>query len=362
MQRNAGERGARSADEEIVVDDVKPSSDILDRQREHAQPKASAVDIETEANVICGCDVGLDVERIENRVEVVRSSVENTHVGSLREVVGQRADGEARRLGMVHRETRDCIDLADNGKRFFASLFKRAADAILRDRRRVDASVDADAIDVHVASARVIRRRLAQLDSAVANFESEGNRHGVDSLRRRHGRRACTGKRDVEGAVARTRDRQLEAAYVDARQAEAVAAARKKIAQRVPDRNAVGLQERLRATFDAKVAERGASGADLKLGDANVVSRERSSRPDGKTQQLVARSRHEPDDDGGGQQADCKALAHVSPRASIPFVQSRTPLPHKPLTKKGGVRPPGARRVMAVFGFVAEFSCEDEAR
>ena len=161
MQRNAGERGARIADEECVIDYVKRSADILDRQREHAKPEASAVDIEPEANVIRGRDVGLDVQRIKNRVKVARSSVENSHVGSLREVVGQRADGEACCLRMMHREPRNRIDLTDNGKRLFAPLLKSAADTILRDRRRVDACVDADAVYLHVTSARVISRRFA---------------------------------------------------------------------------------------------------------------------------------------------------------------------------------------------------------
>ena len=46
MQRDAGQRGARAADEERVVDDVKRSGDILYRQREHAKCEPSAIDIE----------------------------------------------------------------------------------------------------------------------------------------------------------------------------------------------------------------------------------------------------------------------------------------------------------------------------
>lgn len=52
MQRDAGERGARTTDEECVIDDVQRSGDILYRQREHVKREASAIDIETEADVI----------------------------------------------------------------------------------------------------------------------------------------------------------------------------------------------------------------------------------------------------------------------------------------------------------------------
>lgn len=226
---------------------------------------------------------------------------------------------------MMNCKARDRIDLTHDGERFVAPLLEGAADAILRDCGGVDICVDADSMYLYAASALVISGRLAQLDPAAPNSHPETQRNRVDSRGRWNGWSGCTGQGDVETAVARTGKRKLDPAHLDIGQSETVTAAGKKIAQRVADRDALRLQERLRATFDANLAQRRAVAADVNLDDANVVSSERGAGPNGNTQQLVARSRHEPDDDRGGQQADCKALAHVSPLASIPFELLRTP-------------------------------------
>src|ERR1700722_3642055 len=224
---------------------------------------------------------------------------------------------------MMNCEARDRIDLPRHGERSVAPLLEGASDTILRDCRAVDPCIDTDAVYSHAASTLVVSRRLAQLDPSAPNSHPKTKRHRIDSLR--SGWSGCSGQGDVEAAVARTGERQLGADNLDIGQAESVMAAGKKIAQRVADRDALRLQERLRPTPNANLAQRGAVAAVFNPGDANVVSRERATHSNSNTQQLVARSRHEPDNDRGGQQADCKTLAHVSPRASIPFELWRTP-------------------------------------
>ena len=161
----------------------------------------------------------------------------------------------------------------------------------------------------YAARALVVGRRLAQLEPQTAH----ANRKGIGTGLTRAGVTAggsALRDADVEAAVAVARERHRGVAYLDAKQAEAVAASRQELAQRIADRDSPRAQNGRRAAVDGNGLQHGGAAADADRAGAYGITRDAWNDLDCKAQQLVALRDHDPNHGCGGQQADCIALAH----------------------------------------------------